>query len=205
MRSDADEVKARVALLLVDVINGFDFEGSEGLASAATEAADKIRDLAARARAKNVPVIYINDNFGRWRSDFRQIVAECSRTELPGHEATRTLVPDEADYFVLKPRHSAFYCTALELLLEQLGVDRLVLVGFAANICVLFTAHDAHMRGYRVWVPSDCVASNSPELTRQALAHVSHVSSARTDPSTEIDFDRLLRDDASWWGSKLRG
>lgn len=181
-----------VAVLLIDVINGFDFEGSEGLASAANHAASRIADLAARAREKHVPIIYINDNFGQWRSDFRTTIAECSRPELPGHEVTRRLVPHANDYFVLKPRHSAFYCTPLELLLESLSAKKLILVGFAANICVLFTAHDAHMRGYEVWVPSDCVASNSPELTRGALAHVSLVSSARTAPSTELDFDELL-------------
>lgn len=186
------EQQSAIALLLVDVINGFDFEGSEPLATAAEKAAEKIHGLAARARAKRVPVIYINDNFGRWRSDFRSTIAECSRPELPGHAVTRRLVPEQSDYFVLKPRHSAFYCTALELLLQQLGVELLILAGFAANICVLFTAQDAHMRGYKVWVPSDCVASNSPELTRQALAHVAEVSAGRINPSTEIEFDELL-------------
>lgn len=182
-----------VALLLVDVINGFDFEGSEPLVRAANEAAPHILDLANRARNAGVPVVYVNDNFGQWRSDFRKTIAECSRPELPGHQVTQLLVPRDNDYFVLKPRHSAFFCTALELLLDNLGSRTLVLVGFAANICVLFSANDAHMRGYDVWVPADCVASNTPELTSQALEQMRLVSRARIEPSRELDFEALAR------------
>jgi len=173
------------------VINGFDFEGCEPLVRAATEAAPRIVSLARRARQAGVPVIYVNDNFGQWRSDFRHTVQECSRAERPGHAVTRMLLPEDSDYFVLKPRHSGFYCTALELLLENLGAKLLIMVGFAANICVLFTANDAHMRGLDVWVPGDCVGSNSPELTRAALEHMKVVSSARIDPSDAIDFAAL--------------
>ncbi len=179
--------QSRTALLLVDVINAFDFEGSEPLARAANEVAPRILALTERARTAQIPVIYVNDNFGQWRSDFRRTVEECSKPEVPGNQVTRQLVPQDTDYFVLKPRHSGFYCTALELLLENLGCDRLILVGFAANICVLFTANDAHMRGYDVWVPNDCVASNSAELTNQALDQMRLVSSARVDASTGIE------------------
>lgn len=192
-REAPKQPQSPVALVLVDVINGFDFEGSAGLVRAADAAAPRILALAERARQARVPVVYVNDNFGQWRSDFRRTIEECSRVELPGHHVTRTLVPREKDYFVLKPRHSAFYCTALELLLDSLGARSLILVGFAANICVLFTANDAHMRGYDVWVPADCVASNSPELTKQALEQMRLVSSARVEPSTDIDFGVVAR------------
>jgi nicotinamidase-related amidase len=182
-----------VALLLIDVINAFDFEGSEQLARDASEVAPRILALRGRAHAAGVPVIYVNDNFGRWRSDFRATVEGCSEPSQPGSAVSRLLTPEEGDYFVLKPRHSGFYCTALELLLEQLGVKKVILVGFATNICVLFTASDAHMRGYEVIVPSDCTASNTPELTQQALDHMRIVSSARILPSSELDLEQLAR------------
>jgi nicotinamidase-related amidase len=184
---------APLALLLIDVINGFDFEGSDGLVQAALRAAPNIVALRERAREAGVPVIYVNDNFGRWRSDFRKTVEACSKPDQPGHAVTQLLVPGEHDYFVLKPRHSGFYCTALELLLSNLGAKTLVLVGFATNICVLFTAHDAHMRGYEVMVPADCTASNNEELTRQALAQMQLVTEADTAESAQIDFRRLCR------------
>lgn len=176
------------ALLLIDVINAFDFEGSAPLVEAATLAAGKIAALRQRARAAGVPVIYVNDNFGRWRSDLHAIVRACSEPDKPGREVTRALTPGEDDYFVLKPRHSGFYRTPLDLLLEELGTRSVVLVGFATNICVLFTANDAHMRHYDVIVPSDCTASNSFELTRQALEHMRLVSDARIVKSHELEF-----------------
>lgn len=177
---------SKTALLLIDVINGFDFEGCEGLVRAAEAAAGKIAALRERCRQRGVPIIYVNDNFGRWRSDFRSTVERCSQPDQPGSSVTKALVPGPDDYFVLKPRHSAFFCTALELLLQQLSIKRLIIVGFATNICVLYTANDAHMRGYDVAVPRDCTASNSPELTEQALAQMQLVSCANTSESTAL-------------------
>lgn len=188
-----DDARSPVVLLLIDVINAFDFEGCEGLVKAASAAAPRILALRERARSHGVPVIYVNDNFGRWRSDFRSTVAACSERSQPGHHVTRLLVPGEHDYFVLKPRHSAFFCTALELLLQRLSARTLVIVGFATNICVLYTAHDAHMRGYDVVVPADCTASNSEALTAQALEQLRIVTRARVDDSTELDFEQLRR------------
>lgn len=187
----SDDERCSVALILIDVINGFDFEGSEKLASDALEAAPRILALRRAAHAARVPVIYVNDNFGRWRSDFHAIVAACADPGQPGSSVSRLLAPEERDYFVLKPRHSAFYCTALELLLERLGVRTLVLVGFATNICVLYTASDAHMRGYQVVVPSDCTASNTDELTRHALEHMRLVSGAHIVESRSLSFEEL--------------
>jgi nicotinamidase-related amidase len=182
-----------LALLLIDVINGFDFEGSEGIVAAATLAAPRIQALSARARAANVPVIYVNDNFGRWRSDFRMTIDACTEGRVPGRDVSRLLKPCPEDYFVLKPRHSGFYSTVLELLLEQLGATKLILVGFATNICVMFTAHDARIRGYGVLVPRDCAASNDEALTRAALEHVELVLEADTRPSSELDLEALQR------------
>jgi nicotinamidase-related amidase len=178
----------RACLLLVDVINGFDFPGSGPLVRAAEKAAPRIEKLAARAREAGVPVIYINDNFQRWRSDFTATVDACTRPDQPGKAVSERLRPHEHDYFVLKPQHSGFYCTTLELLLEYLGARELVIVGFATNLCVLFTANDAHMRGYKVAVPVDCTASNTAALTRAALAHVKTALHGRTPPSTSIRF-----------------
>ena len=183
--------RSKVALVLIDVINGFDFEGCEGLVSAAERAAPKLLALRGRAHDAGVPVIYVNDNFGQWRSDFRAIVALCSKEEQPGHAVARRLVPTQRDYFILKPRHSAFYCTALEPLLASFGARKLVLVGFATNICLLFTANDAHTRGYQVWVPADCTAANSAELAEQALEQMRVAAEADTTPSPELDLAAL--------------
>lgn len=178
------------ALVLIDVINAFAFDGSESLVRSAQRAAPNIARLAARARTRNVPVIYVNDNFGQWRSDLQATVGACTRPSAPGHDVVARLRPQPGDYFVLKPLHSGFHDTPLELLLSHLSVSTLLLVGFATNLCVLFTANDAHMLGYRLFVPSDCTASNSPGLTRSALRHVEVALGGDTRVERLIDFRR---------------
>ena len=178
-----------VALILVDVINALDFPGSQGLVRAAERAAPKIEQLAKRAREARVPVVYVNDNFGQWRSDFAVTVDACMRRDKPGRRVTARLRPQPDDYFVLKPQHSGFYCTTLEPLLAHIGAKTLIIAGFATNLCVLFTANDAYMRGFEVIVPSDCTASNTARLTRAALAHVTTGLSGRVDPSAAITFE----------------
>jgi nicotinamidase-related amidase len=181
-----------VALVLIDVINTFDFPGSAALVRAAKKAAPNIERLAGAARDAGVPVVYVNDNFGSWRSDFRATVSACIASDRPGRAVAERLRPVDGDYFVLKPQHSGFFATPLELLLDHLHVHTLVLAGFATNICVLFTANDAHMRGLHLVVPKDVVAANTPGLTNKALEHVRTALGGKTPSSRAVDF-RALR------------
>lgn len=157
------------ALVIVDMINAFDFPGGQSLLRSALDCAGRIARLKARVAELRLPVIYANDNYGQWRSDFRQVIEACSREGSRGAELVRRLQPQPDDYFVLKPQHSAFHGTALECLLSGLGVRALVLVGIAVDSCVLATAMDAHMRGYSLYVPADCAAAESPARKRRAL------------------------------------
>lgn len=188
--------RARPALLLVDVVNALDFEGSEALVAAAERAAPRIRALAVRARAERVPVVYANDNFGQWRSDFRSTIEACTAPDKPGREVSHLLKPEPCDYFVLKPQHSAFFATPLDLLLRHLGIGSLVIAGFATDFCVLFTAHEAYMRRYHLYVPEDCTASNSEAITARTLAHLREALGVSTAPSSAVDFRALARDEA---------
>jgi nicotinamidase-related amidase len=174
-----------VALLIIDMINAFDFEGAEAMLPRALAAARAVAALKARARKAGVPVVYVNDNFGRWRSDLRQILEHCLRS--PGREIAELLRPGEDDYFVLKPKHSGFQFTTLGVLLEHLGARTLILSGVAGNFCVLFTAHDAYMRDYRLVVPCDCVASLTEEADARALEHMANVTKADVRPAAQID------------------
>lgn len=184
--SDDAETGCRLALLIVDMINGFEFAGGEALRRRAEAMAGNIAGLATQARARGVPVIYVNDNFGRWRSDFRGVI-EHVRTRTPGAEVARQLLPDPRDYFVLKPRHSGFLATSLEVLLEHLRVRCLLLAGVAGDMCVLFTAIDAYMRHYELLVPRDCIASTDADSNQRALDLLRDSLRADTSPSTEID------------------
>jgi nicotinamidase-related amidase len=183
--------KSSVALLLIDVINDFEFPDGEQLLRHALPAAAKILALKQRALKERVPVIYVNDNFGRWRSDFNAYVDHCLRAGVRGQPIAELLRPGEEDYFVLKPKHSGFFSTTLDILLEYLGVRCVVLTGVAANICVLFTANDAYMRDFDLVVPNDCVASNSSADNEHALEQMRVVLKAEVCPSAEVSFARL--------------
>ncbi len=182
--------KSETALLLIDVINDLDFPEADALLRYARPMARKLLGLKQRAKKAGIPVIYVNDNFGRWRSDFRRQVSHCLRENSRGQEIVALLQPDEDDYFVLKPKHSGFFSTTLETLLRYLGSRKLILTGVAGNFCVLFTANDAYMRDYELLIPSDCTASNTAKENRQALALMRKFLKADTRPSTSLRLPR---------------
>jgi nicotinamidase-related amidase len=178
------------ALLLIDVINDLAFDGSEPLVVQAEAMAPRLAALKQRAARAGVPVVYVNDNFGQWRSDFRQTVSHCTAATSPGRRVSRRLRPAATDYFVLKPKHSGFYDTTLETLLGTLGVRRVILGCIAGNICVLFTANDAYMRDLRLYVPADCLVSNTAADNAHALRQMATVLNASTVESTRLRFGR---------------
>ena len=185
--------RAAVALLLIDVINDLEWPGGEDLARYAMPMARRLRALKARARARGIPAIYVNDNFGRWQADPNHLLAHCLEGDVRGRPMVELLVPEADDYFVLKPKHSAFYATPLDLLLTYLRARTLILTGIAGNICVLFSAHDAYMREFNLVVPADCVISNHAGQNEQALALMRDVLQADTTPSAALDLAALGR------------
>ncbi|MGZ5232048.1 MAG: cysteine hydrolase family protein [Burkholderiales bacterium] len=182
-----------VVLVLIDVINDLEFDGGDKLLKHALPAARRIASLKANARKRRIPVIYANDNFGRWRSDFRQVVEHCLVDGVSGQAVAEILKPGPEDYFVLKPKHSAFYSTTMDLLLQYLQAKRIVLTGLTGDMCVLFTAADAYLRDYELTVPQDCVASQSAAENRKALQYIARVFKADTRSSTSLDLGRLRR------------
>ena len=182
--------KSAAALLLIDVINDFEFPEGDKLLRLALPAGRNIANLKRRAKDAGIPAIYVNDNFGRWRSDFKKIVAHC-RDEWRGKQFVELLLPDEDDYFVLKPKNSGFYSTTLDLLLTHLGAKHLILTGIQGNNCVLFTANDAYMRDYKLFVPSDCTASNTEEENQHALAQMKNVLKADVRLAEELDLKAI--------------
>jgi len=180
-----------LALLLIDVVNPLDFEGADRLLPQALDAARCVAALKRRARAAQIPTIYVNDNYGRWDLGFRELCADVRTRRTPGLRLLELLEPDFAeDLFVLKPMHSGFYGTALDILLGHLKVRSLILTGIQANMCVFATASDAYMRRYRVMVPADCTASEHPEENALALRQMARAFKADTRASSDIDLDR---------------
>lgn len=180
----------RPALLLIDFINTLDFDGAQRLAARAVEAARQAAALKRCAVAEGMPVIYVNDSFGDWSGNFARVVAKCEASEL-GAPLADLLRPQEGDRSILKPRHSAFYGTPLEFLLADLAVDSLVLAGLQTHICVLFSAHDAYLRRFALWLPADCVAAEHARQHTTALAHAAEVTGANVQPASHYAGRRI--------------
>lgn len=178
------------ALLIIDMINDLDFEGADDMLPEVEATTDAVLGLRAAADAAGVPVVYVNDNFGQWHSERTRLLDLIAEKGGPGRELVRRLAPRDDDYFVIKPQFSGFYSTNLPVLLPKLGANRLVLTGIAADMCVLFTAADAHMRDYSLWVPEDAVACSSPDRKAWALGLMAHSMNAEVIPSR----DKSLRD-----------
>jgi nicotinamidase-related amidase len=182
---------AGAALLLIDVINDFEFDSGEQLLKLAMPVGKQIANLKSKAKRVGLPVIYVNDNFGKWQSDLNKIVSHCLDDGVRGEPFVKLVLPDEDDYFVLKPKHSGFYCTSLELLLEHVGSTSLILAGIAGNNCVLFTANDAYMRDFKLFVPADCVVSETEEENEYALKQMEKVLKADIRRSDQLKLKKM--------------
>ncbi|MGM7723292.1 cysteine hydrolase family protein [Metabacillus sp. Hm71] len=184
-------------LLMIDVINDMNFDGGKELVKNALPMAKKLLILKERVKKMGIPVIYINDNYGKWTSERAQIVSTSLRNESIGKEVAELLKPEKDDYFVIKPKHSGFFSTTLETLLASLKAQRLILTGLQTDICVLFTANDAYMRNYQIYVPEDCVASEKIDDHTYALEKMKRLLHADTTPSTKLDLKKLIHSSPS--------
>lgn len=179
---DAQRNRTGTCLLIIDMINELAFPEAQDLLPAIEQTAQNIALLKRSMKSRSMPAVYVNDNFGKWRSDLRTLVSHCLREHCAGKTIVSMLEPDEGDYFVLKPKHSGFYQTPLELLLADLDVGRTVVCGLMGNNCVLYTASDAYMRGFEVVVPSDCIVSLTSHSNQVALEQMRDTLKARTEP-----------------------
>jgi len=168
--------KSSVALILIDVINHFEFPDGGKILENALPMADLLAKLKQRCRRAGVPAIYVNDDFGEWRSDGKSLVRTCLPSQCGGRPFVEPLRPDDEDYFVLKPMHSAFFQTPLETLLHYLGATSLILTGLATNSCIVCTPHDAKMRNFTLYVPSGCSAARRRREHEQAIDHITSAS-----------------------------
>ena len=194
-----------VVVIAIDVINDLEFPGGETIEQPALEMARNLKQLLERARDAGVPVIYANDNFGKWRSDFRALLDHCLDDNVRGRRVAELLRPGADDYFILKPKHSAFFATTLDTLLAYLKARTLILAGIATDSCVLATATDADMRDLVVVVAEDCVAAITLERHERALAHLRETLDVRTLKGADIDFDALAGEGEERATSSPRG
>lgn len=177
-------LNSNTALLIIDILNPFTFDYGKTLAEHTLKTVEPLKALRSNCRKKQIPVIYINDHYNLWQADLKKIYEKClNDISLPVIEP---LQPGKDDYFLIKPKHSAFYGTALNTLLHTLKVDTLILSGIAGNICVLFTANDAYMREFNLVIPQNCIASVSEDDNRYAIEMMKNVLKADIVDSGDI-------------------
>src|SRR5215471_2718337 len=162
------------ALLVIDAISDFEHEDGGALLASFRARLPAIRAALDRARESGMPVIYVNDHHGRWDGDARGLLEEA----LGGHGADviADLAPRPGEPFLLKPRYSAFDHTALELLLRQLEVERLILAGGSTEACIVQSGIDARELGFKVTILSGACATIDPELEQISLRYAEQVA-----------------------------
>lgn len=180
------------ALIIIDMINKMDFNGGEDLLENTKPMVENLQSFKKEMQKEGLPVIYVNDNFGLWQDNVSDLIDECRKGQ--GESVINQILPDEDDYFIIKPKHSGFFGTQLDILLNQLGVKNLILTGIAGDICVLFTANDAYMREYNLWVPEDCTASEKAEGNENALKIIERSLFTSTAPTTEERYQSIFED-----------
>jgi len=186
-----DEHRAKgAALLIIDMIGTFEHDDGDRLFENAKPAAEKIANLKKRAAELKIPVIFVNDNYGEWKNDFHATL-EAARESKLGSQILEMIDVGPEDYHVLKPQRSGFFSTPLEVLLASLRVSTVIITGITTDICVLFTANDAYMRGYHVIVPRDCTAAVTAEQASSTLELLERVSDAVTTPSDQLDLEKV--------------
>lgn len=184
----ATRTKAGTALLILDMISDYCYPDGERIVRSARKAAPNIARLRERAHAARIPVIYVNDTAGKWESDQKAFIDRCMQPESRGREIVQLLAPAPEDYFMFKPRHSAFFGTPLHTLLQRLKIGRLIATGTTSHQCVLFTAMDAHVREFEMIIPSDCLGAGAAADTKHALYIFSHALMAKVTTSRQLRF-----------------
>ncbi len=169
------------ALIVIDMINAYAFPDADKVASSARHAVPVIEELIERAQEDGTPVIYVNDNFGHWRSNRDELIEEALNSEHS--DLVEPIAPSDDALFVVKARHSIFYQTPLEYLLGQEGIDRVILTGQVTEQCILYSALDAYIRHLEVRVPADAVAHIYEDLAEAALKMMERNMSADVSPA----------------------
>lgn len=185
--------QSQVVLLLIDVINDLNFPDNQHLVCRSVALAKSIAKLKKRCKKLGIPTIYVNDNRGRWRSDISAVLRHCLRTQSPGREMTERLLPEPDDYIVLKPKHSPFYASPLQTILDYIGARVAIVTGVTTNACVLIAAGELHVRDFGLFVPADCVAALTEPEHQRSLDVMKNSFDADTAPSSRLQLARLKK------------
>jgi nicotinamidase-related amidase len=161
------EASRASALIVVDMLNPYEHDDADALAANVGAIIEPLVALIDHAYRTGSELVYVNDNYGDFAATRDDLVARAGAGRRP--DLVEPIVPRPGTAFLPKVRHSAFYSTALEYLLQQREVDEVILAGQVTEQCILYSALDAYVRHYAVCVPADAVAPIDRELGDAAL------------------------------------
>jgi len=166
----------RQALLVIDMLNDFYLPGAPLEVTENRTILPALQQRLAKARTEQTPVIFVSDAHAANDREFERMGwPPHAVAGTPGARVINELQPLPNEHLVEKTTYSGFFQTELEALLHQLEIDELILTGCVTNICILYTAADAVMRGYSVIVPTDCVAHLDPAEGEFAVNQMKNV------------------------------
>jgi nicotinamidase-related amidase len=177
----------KTALVVVDMLNPYDHEDADALAENVWSVVEPIATLVDRARRANVDVVYVNDNYGDWNSSAEELTEQALQGRYP--ELVRPVLPPPHAYFVIKPRHTIFYQTPLDYLLERERIGRIVLTGQVTEQCILYSALDGYVRHLHVAVPPDAVAHIHRNLADAALGMMERNMRVEISGAQDVQLD----------------
>ena len=149
-------IMSKKALLIIDMQNDFCNPSAPLFVPNNPKIIPKIKKEIEKARKENIPIIYTQDWHKPNDKEFKIWPKHCvAGTE--GVEIVKELIPQKNDVIIKKSTYSAFYKTNLAKILKKLKIEALILTGCVTNICVLFTAFDAYVRGYKLIIRKDCL------------------------------------------------
>lgn len=170
----------RDVLLGVDLLADLDHEDGARLADSLRARSEGVTAAFAEARRTRLPIVYANDDGGRWDGDGRGVVERALAG--PVGDLVASIRPRAQDYLILKPRYSAFVGTPLELLLHELGAERILLCGAATEMCVAQTAISAREHGFKVTVLASACACIDGDDERLALDYLDRIVGCQIEP-----------------------
>jgi nicotinamidase-related amidase len=157
----------RTALLVIDMLNPYEHDDADRLAESVRAAVPQVAALIERARDREMPIVWVNDNYGDWNASAQKLVGAALDGRHP--DLVEPVLPADDEMFVLKTRHSVFFSTPLEYLLETIDVGRIVLAGQVTEQCILYSAVDGYVSHFEVAVPPDGVAHIYEHLAKSSL------------------------------------
>jgi nicotinamidase-related amidase len=173
------------ALIVIDMLNAYDHEDAEALAESVKENLPQIVELRNTAGERDdVMLVYVQDNYDSWNAERDDLVERACQGKHP--ELVEPIAPVGRVALLQKGRHSIYYQTALDHLLQVEDVKRVILVGQVTEQCILYSALDAHLRGYDVIVPPDAVAHIDEDLAGAALEMMKRNMHADLTPAAEV-------------------